>query len=102
MTATPKTWLVGDESNGYRLAKAAPAQFLRAKAPLRISFAGGGTDVPPFPEREGGVVLSATINRFAYGTLCPRPDDHRVPPRRPLPAPEKKDLERFARPGTRC
>jgi D-glycero-alpha-D-manno-heptose-7-phosphate kinase len=75
MTATPKTWLVGDESNGYRVAKSAPTQFLRAKAPLRISFAGGGTDVPPFPEREGGLVLSATINRYAYGTLCPRPDE---------------------------
>jgi D-glycero-alpha-D-manno-heptose-7-phosphate kinase len=46
----------------------------RAKAPLRISFAGGGTDVPPFPEREGGVVLSATIGRYAYGTLAPRTD----------------------------
>ena len=29
-----------------------------------MSFAGGGTDVPPFPEREGGVVLSSTINRL--------------------------------------
>ncbi len=46
----------------------------RAKTPLRISFAGGGTDVPPFPEREGGLVLSATINRFAHGTLRPRMD----------------------------
>ncbi len=44
---------------------------IRAKAPLRISFAGGGTDVPPFPEREGGCVLSATINRYAYGSLRP-------------------------------
>src|SRR5439155_23402298 len=44
---------------------------IRAKAPLRVSFAGGGTDVPPFPEREGGAVLSATINRFAYGSLRP-------------------------------
>jgi D-glycero-alpha-D-manno-heptose-7-phosphate kinase len=43
----------------------------RAKAPLRVSFAGGGTDVPPFPEREGGLVLSATINRYAHGTLRP-------------------------------
>ena len=54
---------------------------IRAKAPLRISFAGGGTDVPPFPEREGGLVLSATINRYAYGTLDPaqrRPDPDRV------------------------
>lgn len=48
---------------------------IRAKAPLRISFAGGGTDVPPFPEREGGLVLNATINRYAYGTLRPREDD---------------------------
>ena len=51
-----------------------PAQAIRARAPLRVSFAGGGTDVPPFPEREGGHVLSATINRYAYGTLQPRDD----------------------------
>ena len=48
---------------------------IRAKTPLRISFAGGGTDVPPFPEREGGLVLNATISRYAYGTLVPRQDD---------------------------
>lgn len=48
--------------------------FVRAKAPLRISFAGGGTDVSPFPEREGGCVLSSTINRYAWGTLRPRSD----------------------------
>ena len=47
---------------------------IRAKAPLRISFAGGGTDVPPFPEREGGCVLNATINSFAWGSLRPRDD----------------------------
>src|SRR5919201_371491 len=46
----------------------------RAKAPLRVSFAGGGTDVPPFPEQEGGLVLNATINRHAYGALRPRED----------------------------
>jgi len=45
---------------------------IRAKVPLRISFAGGGTDVPPFAEQEGGCVLNATINRYVYGTLRPR------------------------------
>jgi D-glycero-alpha-D-manno-heptose-7-phosphate kinase len=49
-------------------------RLLRARAPLRVSFAGGGTDVPPYPAEEGGLVLSATINRYAYGTLRPRED----------------------------
>jgi D-glycero-alpha-D-manno-heptose-7-phosphate kinase len=48
---------------------------IRARAPLRISFCGGGTDVPPYPEERGGVVLSTTIDRYAYCTLIPREDD---------------------------
>jgi D-glycero-alpha-D-manno-heptose-7-phosphate kinase len=42
---------------------------IRSKAPLRVSFSGGGTDVPPFPEERGGCVLSATIDKYAYTTL---------------------------------
>jgi D-glycero-alpha-D-manno-heptose-7-phosphate kinase len=53
---------------------AMPRPRIRARAPLRISFAGGGTDVPPFPATEGGCVLSATIDRYAYGSLVPRTD----------------------------
>lgn len=47
---------------------------VRSKAPLRISFAGGGTDVPPYPQERGGVVLSTTINKYGYASLAPRQD----------------------------
>jgi D-glycero-alpha-D-manno-heptose-7-phosphate kinase len=47
----------------------------RAKAPLRISFCGGGTDVSPYPEERGRVVLSTTVDKFAYASLRPRADD---------------------------
>jgi D-glycero-alpha-D-manno-heptose-7-phosphate kinase len=49
-------------------------QILRSKAPLRISFAGGGTDVSPYPEEKGGAVLNCTIDKFAYVTLEAVPD----------------------------
>ena len=42
---------------------------LRSKAPLRITFAGGGTDVAPYPEEKGGKVLNCTIDKFAFATL---------------------------------
>ena len=41
---------------------------ITAKAPLRISFAGGGSDIPAWYERHGGCVLSATIKRYATVT----------------------------------
>jgi D-glycero-alpha-D-manno-heptose-7-phosphate kinase len=47
---------------------------VRSKAPLRISFCGGGTDVSPYMEERGGVVLSATIDKNAYGSLRLRND----------------------------
>jgi D-glycero-alpha-D-manno-heptose-7-phosphate kinase len=47
---------------------------IRSKAPLRVSFAGGGTDIRSFFDQEGGCVLNATINRYAWGSLRPRQD----------------------------
>ena len=40
------------------------------RSPLRISFAGGGTDIPAFYKNYGpGVVVSTSINRYVYVTL---------------------------------
>lgn len=36
-----------------------------ARAPTRIDFGGGWTDVPPYPETEGGCVCNVAISRFA-------------------------------------
>ena len=47
---------------------------IRSKAPLRISFGGGGTDVSPYFEERGGCVLCATIDKFSYATLIDRQD----------------------------
>ena len=51
---------------------------VRARAPLRLSFCGGGTDVSPYPEEHGGVVLSATVNQYAYASVRPRRDSRIV------------------------
>src|SRR6266566_9125174 len=48
---------------------------IRARAPLRVSYAGGGTDVPPYPGLKGGVVLSSTIQNYAYCSITPRSDE---------------------------
>ena len=50
---------------------------VRSKTPLRISFSGGGTDVSPYREEYGGIVLSATIDKYAYSSLRVR-DDRRL------------------------
>lgn len=47
---------------------------LIVRSPVRISFGGGGTDLPAYYEEFGGAVLSAAINKYFYTTLGKRTD----------------------------
>jgi len=44
-----------------------------SRAPLRISFFGGGTDYPEYFRREPGAVLATAIDKFSYVTASPFP-----------------------------
>jgi D-glycero-alpha-D-manno-heptose-7-phosphate kinase len=50
---------------------------LIVRSPVRISFGGGGTDLPAYYEQFGGAVLSAAINKYFY-TILGRRSDGRV------------------------
>ena len=43
-------------------------------SPVRISFAGGGTDIPEYYEEYGGGVVASSISRFIYVIMTPRND----------------------------
>ncbi len=48
---------------------------IRSKAPFRVSFGGGGTDMPPYCTEHGGCVISTTIDRHVYISVEPRDDE---------------------------
>lgn len=46
-----------------------------SRTPLRISFVGGGSDLPVFYKKEAGAVVSTTINKYIYITVNKKFDD---------------------------
>jgi D-glycero-alpha-D-manno-heptose-7-phosphate kinase len=47
-----------------------------AKAPLRVSFFGGGSDIPAHFEKWGGATISTAINAYVYVAVMHTPHDH--------------------------
>src|SRR6266513_5587666 len=48
-----------------------------SRTPLRMSFVGGGSDLPAYYRRFGGAVVSTAINKFVYITVNEK-FDHRI------------------------
>ena len=46
-----------------------------SRTPLRVSFFGGGSDLPAYYRRHGGAVLSAAIDKSVYVTVSRKFDD---------------------------
>ncbi len=51
---------------------AAAFAMIISRTPLRISFAGGGTDLPDFANHHGGAVVSTAIDKSVYVVVAPR------------------------------
>ncbi len=49
---------------------------LIVRTPVRVSFAGGGTDLPAYYSQHEGMVISTTINKYFYTILTERDDDN--------------------------
>lgn len=47
-----------------------------ARAPLRLSFFGGGSDIPTHCDLHGGATLSATFDTFVYASVIATPTPH--------------------------
>lgn len=60
--------MTGPSGMARALTTAAPPLVV-TRTPLRVSFAGGGTDLPDFYEQDYGAVFSTAIDKYVYVTV---------------------------------
>jgi D-glycero-alpha-D-manno-heptose-7-phosphate kinase len=61
------------EGSGVRTVEAESCTpMIVSRTPLRISFVGGGTDLPDFYEEHGGAVVSTTVDKWIHVIVAPR------------------------------
>jgi D-glycero-alpha-D-manno-heptose-7-phosphate kinase len=61
-------------TSDYDLASPEAAILTRARAPVRVSFSGGGSDLTYYFVDHPGAVLSTTVALYSHATLIPRAD----------------------------
>lgn len=55
-----------EEQISYKYKRNEDIQMIITKTPFRMSFFGGGTDMPSFFQENGGAVLSTTFDKYCY------------------------------------
>lgn len=71
--------LVGIVSRDHNPVRTEGAVYARARAPVRMSFGGGGSDLTHyFSDNDDGAVINTTISLYSHATLRIRPDSRVV------------------------
>ena len=71
-TNVTRTTFTANPGNHPAMTTASRVRTIGARAPARIDFGGGWTDVPPYCDREGGFVCNMAIDRYATVRISPR------------------------------